>query len=142
MSAVADMCWAFVYGVCGVAHGSGFKSGKPKPPQAEPKPGQNITNWIKWLKATGIPLSKCTIAPKVESLCGRIQLGGGRKTNGELFFFAQGDKSKYKHKSDDLELVTILETVCTNGTATVKPCFIFSGTYHSSEWYDAPDGVL
>ncbi|KAG2120947.1 uncharacterized protein F5147DRAFT_647324 [Suillus discolor] len=29
-----------------------------------------LQNWIKWLRATGIPLSKCTIAPKVEQLCG------------------------------------------------------------------------
>ncbi|KAG2090895.1 uncharacterized protein F5147DRAFT_542232, partial [Suillus discolor] len=29
-----------------------------------------LRNWIKWLGATGIPLSKRTIAPKIESLCG------------------------------------------------------------------------
>ncbi|KAF8833654.1 hypothetical protein BDN67DRAFT_874033, partial [Paxillus ammoniavirescens] len=73
-----------------------------------------------------------------------IQLGGGQKSNGELFLFSSIDKSKYKLNSDELELVTILETVCANGTTTVKPCFIFAGTHHCEDWYTAPDsdGVL
>ncbi|KAF8836036.1 hypothetical protein BDN67DRAFT_873980, partial [Paxillus ammoniavirescens] len=49
---------------------------------------------------------------------------------------------KYKLKSDDLELVTVLETICADGTATVLPCFVFSGTNHSAEWYELDDGIL
>jgi hypothetical protein len=30
-----------------------------------------LENWIKWLGITSIPLSKHTIAPKVQALCGR-----------------------------------------------------------------------
>ncbi|KAI0311471.1 hypothetical protein OF83DRAFT_1036691, partial [Amylostereum chailletii] len=41
-----------------------------------------------------------------------IQMGGGRKGTGELFFFATRDKAKYKIKSDNLELVTIIESIC------------------------------
>jgi hypothetical protein len=144
-----------------------------------------LENWIKWLGVTGIPLSKRTIAPKVQALCGwkasqrwihrflgrhpectlgrpsgldpkrarafnyttvdrhfeqlqdmfdgkriplknlhnfdeiGIQLGGGRKGTGELYFFATRDKSHYKIKSDDLELVTILESICADGTAPI-----------------------
>jgi len=51
------------------------------------------------------------------------QIGGGRKDTGELYLFPTRDQSRYKIKSDDLELVTILETICADGTSTVKPCF-------------------
>jgi hypothetical protein len=30
-----------------------------------------LVNWVKWLGFTGLPLSKRTIAPKLEELCGR-----------------------------------------------------------------------
>lgn len=70
------------------------------------------------------------------------QIGGGRKDTGELYLFATREKIRYKIKSDDLELVTILETVCADGTSTVKPCFVFSGVQHMEEWYDAEDGIV
>ncbi|KAJ6552307.1 hypothetical protein DFH09DRAFT_832464, partial [Mycena vulgaris] len=56
-----------------------------------------------------------------------IQMGGGRKGTGEQFFYGAADRSKYKIKSDDLELITVIETICSNGTALVPPCFVFSG---------------
>jgi hypothetical protein len=71
-----------------------------------------------------------------------IQLGGGCKGTGELFFFAVQDRNKYKIKSDDLELVTILETVCADGTSTVKPCFVFSGVKMCKEWFVEEDDIL
>ncbi|KAJ8584219.1 hypothetical protein M405DRAFT_747439 [Rhizopogon salebrosus TDB-379] len=70
-----------------------------------------------------------------------VQLGGGRKGTGEQCLFAHMDKSRYKIKSDDLELVTILESVCADGTAPVKPCFVFAGTNHCDTWYEE-DGIL
>jgi hypothetical protein len=166
-----------------------------------------LVNWIKWLGFTGVPLSKKTIAPKVQALCGRkpsrrwvirflrrhpectlgrpagldpkrarafnfttsnkhferlqgvfddgdiplrnlhnldeigVQLGGGRKGTGELFFFAIRDKCRYKIKSDDLELVTILEDICADGTAPVPPCFVFSGVKMCEEWFNEEDGI-
>jgi hypothetical protein len=167
-----------------------------------------LENWIKWFGVTGIPLSKRTIAPKVQALCGQkpsrrwihrflgrhpectlgrpsgldpkqarafnfttvnkhfeqlqdvfdgkriplrnlhnfdeigVQLGGGRKGTGELYFFATRDKNHYKIKSDDLELVTILESICADGTAPIKPCFVFSGVHFCEEWFKVDKDIL
>ncbi|TFY78017.1 hypothetical protein EWM64_g5991 [Hericium alpestre] len=68
-----------------------------------------------------------------------IQLGGGHKGTGEQFFFAIKDKSKYQIKSDDLELVTILESVCADGTAPIKPCFVFSSVKMCESWFEEQD---
>ncbi|KIK73124.1 hypothetical protein PAXRUDRAFT_179208, partial [Paxillus rubicundulus Ve08.2h10] len=68
-----------------------------------------------------------------------IQLGVSQTSNGEFFLFSSIDKSKYKLNCDKLELVTILKIVCTDGTTTVKPCFLFSGMHHCKDWYTAPD---
>ncbi|KAF8233422.1 hypothetical protein L208DRAFT_1062865, partial [Tricholoma matsutake] len=46
------------------------------------------------------------------------------------------------HKSDNLELITILEMVCADGTSTIKPCFVFSGVQHMEDWYEAEDGIV
>lgn len=92
---------------------------------------QNVFN------SEGIPL--CNLHNFDEIGC---QIGGGRKDTGELYLFATCDQSRYKIKSDDLELVTILETVCTNGTSTIKPCFIFFGVQHMEDWYEAEDGIV
>ncbi|KAI0313993.1 hypothetical protein OF83DRAFT_1030323, partial [Amylostereum chailletii] len=71
-----------------------------------------------------------------------IQLGGGCGGNGLLYFFAVRDKLKYRLKSDDLELVTVLETVCADGTAPVKPCLVFSGVNRCESWYEEDDDIL
>ncbi|KAJ7069183.1 hypothetical protein C8F01DRAFT_936585, partial [Mycena amicta] len=69
-----------------------------------------------------------------------IQIGGGRKNTNEKFFFAAGDKSKYRTKSDNLELVSILESVRADGQSPIPPCFCFSGVLQHDEWYaDHPD---
>jgi hypothetical protein len=44
-----------------------------------------------------------------------IQRGGGRKNSRELFLFSSTDKARYKLKSDDLELTTILEVCSLSG---------------------------
>jgi hypothetical protein len=71
-----------------------------------------------------------------------IQLGGGRKGSGELYFFAIRDHNRYKLKSDDLELVTVLETICADGSAEVKPCFVFAGIRFCPEWFVDEDDIL
>jgi hypothetical protein len=69
-----------------------------------------------------------------------IQLGGGRSTGLRKYLFQVKDKANYRIKSDDLELVTILETICADGTATVMPLFVFSGKgAQCSEWYEGVD---
>ncbi|KAG2071079.1 hypothetical protein BDR04DRAFT_963147, partial [Suillus decipiens] len=40
----------------------------------------------------------------------------------------------YKFKSDNLELVTIIECVCADGT-NIQPAFVFSGKEHSPSWW-------
>jgi hypothetical protein len=71
-----------------------------------------------------------------------IQLGGGWKGSGALHFYAAQDKSKYKITSNDLELTTILESVCADGTVPVKLCFVFSGIKHCPSWYEEDNDVL
>ena len=70
-----------------------------------------------------------------------IQLGGGRKNTGELYLFPMDDKTRYKIKSDDLELTSILECICGDGTAPVKPAIAFSGVKMCKQWFEVP-GVL
>ncbi|KAA1476985.1 hypothetical protein DENSPDRAFT_785857, partial [Dentipellis sp. KUC8613] len=72
-----------------------------------------------------------------------IQLGGGRTNNGRVHLFHVKDKARYRVNSDDLELVTVLETVCADGTAPVKPCFVFSGKGNQcAEWYEEDDEIF
>lgn len=53
-----------------------------------------------------------------------IQLGGGRKPGSTKFLFHRDDRSKYRIQSDDLELVTIIEATCADGTDPIKPGFV------------------
>ena len=68
-----------------------------------------------------------------------LQLCGMRKGDNRVFFFAAEDRSRYKLKSGKLELVTILETVCGDGTAPIKPCFVFAGSTGCEEWFEEDD---
>ncbi|KAJ7686901.1 hypothetical protein B0H17DRAFT_865384, partial [Mycena rosella] len=42
---------------------------------------------------------------------------------------------KYKISSEDLELVTILETICLDGKAPVPPRFVFKSANFCPEWF-------
>ncbi len=67
-----------------------------------------------------------------------IQLGGGRNGRGnEKTFFSTDDTARYKIRSDDLELVTILECVCADGTS-LTPGFVFAGATFEQEWFEVP----
>ncbi|KAE9407650.1 hypothetical protein BT96DRAFT_809152, partial [Gymnopus androsaceus JB14] len=71
------------------------------------------------------------------------QRGGGRNNAlQELFFWSEEDRSRYKLKSDELELVTILECVCADGTAPVKPCFVFPGKLFAKDWMTVDPEIL
>jgi hypothetical protein len=166
-----------------------------------------LCEWIAHLAATAHPISKRTIRPKVQALCGKrpsnswirrflkrhpdlclgrpsgldpkraqafnpatvkdyfnllkeyidrydipweniynmdekgIQLGGGRKGTRQKFFFSRGKKEHYKVQSGDLELVTVIEAICADGTCDIKPGFVFSGVTMFEEWF-CEDGVL
>jgi hypothetical protein len=71
-----------------------------------------------------------------------IQMGGGRKSSGELYFFSARDKTTYKIRSENLQLVTILETICRDGTAPVKPCLVFPGVKMFPEWFQVDNDIL
>ncbi|KAF8805524.1 hypothetical protein BYT27DRAFT_7073734, partial [Phlegmacium glaucopus] len=46
---------------------------------------------------------------------------------------------KYKLQSDDLQLVTVIETICADGTAEIGPGFVFPGTTKHREWFEERD---
>ena len=71
-----------------------------------------------------------------------IQLGGGRKNSQEKYFYSQRDKMLYKQKGDSLELVTIIDCVCADGTAPIKPGFVFAGAKKFDEWFEVNDDIL
>ncbi|KDQ11636.1 hypothetical protein BOTBODRAFT_114053, partial [Botryobasidium botryosum FD-172 SS1] len=56
-----------------------------------------------------------------------IQLGGGRKGSPKKYLFSREQRHKYRLKSDDLELVTVIEAVCSDGTAPIEPGFVMQG---------------
>ncbi|KAK0231463.1 hypothetical protein IW262DRAFT_1344268 [Armillaria fumosa] len=135
------------------------------PPASE----EILVDWIKFLSATGHPVNKRTIRPKVQTLMkelGRnipdsspskswirrfldrhpeLKLGRGSgldpkrakafKTFQQKFFFSRADTSKYKLKSDDLQLVTIIEAVCADGSSDIPPGFVFAGSTKFPEWF-------
>ena len=54
-----------------------------------------------------------------------IQLGGGRKNSGCIYFYMHSQRSRYHISSDNLELVTVTEAVSAAGCA-VPASFILS----------------
>ncbi|KDQ05531.1 hypothetical protein BOTBODRAFT_168457, partial [Botryobasidium botryosum FD-172 SS1] len=66
-----------------------------------------------------------------------IQLGGGRKGSQRKFLFSREQRERYKIKSDDLELVTVIEAVCADGMAPIKPGFVLQGG-DLGEWWAVP----
>jgi hypothetical protein len=51
-----------------------------------------------------------------------IQMGGGRKNSGKKYLFLKHKKQKYHIRSDNLELVTVIECVSAAGEV-VPPSF-------------------
>jgi len=67
------------------------------------------------------------------------QRGGGRKSSSRKYFVPRNRCPKYRQRSANLELVTIIECVCADGTALL-PGFVFSGKEFCPEWFDVdPD---
>ena len=61
-----------------------------------------------------------------------VQWGGGRKAQVQKYFFSQNKCPKYKLRSANLELVTIVECIAANGEY-VSPGIIFEGK-QQYEW--------
>jgi DDE superfamily endonuclease/Tc5 transposase DNA-binding domain len=67
------------------------------------------------------------------------QRGGGRKTSAQKYFVPQNRRPRYRLRSGNLELVTIIECVSADGTALL-PGFVFSGKEFCPEWFSVqPD---
>lgn len=54
-----------------------------------------------------------------------IQMGGGRKNDGRKFFFMRNCKQRYRIKSDNLELVTVIEGMSA-ARCLLPPAFILA----------------
>ncbi|KIJ51685.1 hypothetical protein M422DRAFT_244014 [Sphaerobolus stellatus SS14] len=65
-----------------------------------------------------------------------IQLGGGHKASTAERIFAATDKNNYVLKCDDLLLITIIETICADGTAYPPGIVMPPGA--TGEWYKVP----
>jgi Tc5 transposase DNA-binding domain len=54
-----------------------------------------------------------------------LQMGGGRKNSGWKFIFTRTTKDRYRIRSDNLELVTVIECISAAGDS-VPPSFVLS----------------
>ena len=68
------------------------------------------------------------------------QRGGGRKASSRKYFVPRTRRPKYKQRSANLELITIIECVCADGT-NLKPGLVFQGKEFSPEWFDVDDDI-
>ena len=67
------------------------------------------------------------------------QKGGSRKCTGKKYFTAAGDRMKYKARDASLELITIIEACCNDGTM-IDPSFIFAGNdTWTAEWFEGQE---
>jgi hypothetical protein len=63
------------------------------------------------------------------------QRGGGKTRGRRKHFYSRRQRAKYRHRSANLELITIIEAICADGTE-LKPGFVFPGSSFSPEWFD------
>jgi hypothetical protein len=63
------------------------------------------------------------------------QRGGGKRGTRRKYLYSRKQRAKYKHRSANLELITIIEAICADGT-DLKPGFVFPGSSFSPEWFD------
>jgi len=68
------------------------------------------------------------------------QRGGSRRSSLRKFFVSRTKWTKYRPKSANLELITIIECVCANGTG-LSPGFVFSGKDFSPEWFEVDPNI-
>jgi hypothetical protein len=69
-----------------------------------------------------------------------IQMGGGRKNSGRKYIFVRNRKERYRIRSDNLELVTIIECVSAAGEAC--PLLFILSDGPMPDVRDLPDGSV
>jgi len=67
-----------------------------------------------------------------------LAFGGGRKATAEKFVFAAEDRNRQALRSDNLEMATVLETTCADGTDCIPAGVIMKPGDFGTEWYQ-PD---
>ena len=63
------------------------------------------------------------------------QRGGGKRSSHRKYFYSRRQHTKYKHQSANLELITIIESICADGTELI-PGFVFPGSSFCPEWFE------
>ena len=63
------------------------------------------------------------------------QRGGGKRGSCRKYFYSRLQRAKYRHRSANLELITIIEAICADRTE-LKPGFVFPGSSFCPEWFD------
>jgi hypothetical protein len=137
-----------VYKICGVVPGPGWFEGFERrngnvifnrgssldPIRAQCFNRTTVATHFKWLdkEVENKRIPPCNIWNMDEK---GIQLGGGPKSDVTQYLFGQEQKHKLRLKSDDLELITLIECVSAEG-CYLTPTFIFSGSTLCKEWFD------
>jgi hypothetical protein len=94
---------------------------------------EHLTMWKEVLTVHGIPPGNAYNMDEKG-----IQIGGGRHGSRRRFYFGTGQKNFYRVKRDSLELVTIIEVVCADGSAPIKPAFILTNG-NLGRWWENND---
>jgi hypothetical protein len=102
----------------------------------EPVVGHFFDKLTKLIEDNNIPIKN--IYNMDEKGC---QRGGKKMASRCKYLYSRKQRAKYKHRSANLELVTILEAVCADGT-NLKLGFVFSGTTQCPEWFDYDDEIV
>jgi hypothetical protein len=69
-----------------------------------------------------------------------VQRGGGRRVQALKYFVPRNRRPKYRLRSGNLELVTIIECVCADGSS-LTPGFVFPGKEFQPEWFEVDDDI-
>ena len=69
------------------------------------------------------------------------QRGGGKRGSHRKYLYSRRQHAKYRHCSANLELITIIEAICADGTE-LKPGFVFPGSSFSPEWFDNHSDIV
>jgi hypothetical protein len=99
----------------------------PKRGQAfnQPVVGRHFDLFLQIVKKYDIPMEN--IYNMDEKGC---QRGGGRKQSGRKYFVPRCRRPRYRQRSANLELITVIECICTDGT-NILPGFVFLGRARS-----------
>ena len=69
------------------------------------------------------------------------QRGGGKKGTCRKCFFARLARARYKYRSANLELVTIIECISADGK-DLWPGFVFEGQQYDPEWFKTNHEIM